>query len=89
MTDASNETLSQLTTRRILSNPSARSRDRTVAILQLHRGEIEAALAEGCSVMALWRAMSADGRITSTYQSFRKCVNRFILGKPLPPRRRR
>ena len=88
MNDTSNETLSQLIIRRILSNPNARSRDRTVAILQLYRGEIEAALAEGYSVLALWRAMTADGRITSTYQSFRKCVNRFILGKPLPPRRR-
>lgn len=88
MNSTSNETLSQLIIRRILSDPNARSRDRTVAILQLYRAEIEAALADGCSVLALWRVMTADGRITSTYQSFRKCVNRFILGKEIPLRRR-
>ncbi|MFD1627351.1 TraK family protein [Azospirillum griseum] len=88
MTSASNETLSQLIIRRIISDPNASSRDRTVAILQLYRAEIEAALTDGCSVLALWRVMTADGRITSTYQSFRKCVNRFILGKQPPARRR-
>lgn len=88
MNNPSNETLSQLIIRRILSDPNARSRDRTVAILQLYRAEIEAALADGCSVLALWRVMTADGRITSTYQSFRKCVNRYILGKKIPLRQR-
>ena len=89
MDETVEETLSQIISRRILADPNARSRSRNVAIMQVYRGEIETALADGCSVLAIWRAMTADGRVTSTYQSFRKCVNRFVLGKEPPPRRRR
>ncbi len=86
MNEEPKETLSQIIARRILSDPNARSRDRNVAIMNVYRGEIEAALSDGCSILAIWRAMTADGRVTSAYQSFRKCVNRVIFGKPAPKR---
>ncbi|WP_425485394.1 TraK family protein [Azospirillum oleiclasticum] len=74
--------------REILSNPNASPRARNVAVIRTYRADIEAALADGWSILETWRVMSADGRVTSAYQSFRKCVNRFILGKQPPPRRR-
>lgn len=89
MSCAERELLSEAISKRVLSDPNARSRDRNVAVLHVYRVEIEAALAEGWSILATWRAMRADGRVTSAYQSFRKCVNRFVLGKQPPPRRRR
>lgn len=82
------ETISERLRRKALIDPNATSRQRNLAVVQTYRAEIEAALVDGWSILATWRAMTADGRVTSTYQSFRKYVNRFILKKPVPPRRR-
>ncbi len=89
MEDAPYETITQALRRQALADPTASPRQKNLAVVHVYRSDIETALADGWSILATWRVMTADGRVTSTYQSFRKYVNRFILGKEPLPRRRR
>jgi methionine-rich copper-binding protein CopC len=89
MEDALYETITQALTRQALTDPMASSRQKNLAVVHVYRSDIETALADGWSILATWRVMSADGRVTSTYQSFRKYVNRFILEKTPPIRQRK
>lgn len=82
MDDIAKESLGERICKRILSDPSAPKSQKNRAAFLAYRDEIEAALADGWSILAVWRMMSDDGRITFTYQSFRKYVNRLIYKRP-------
>ena len=88
MEEYADETIAQRLRRKALTDPKATSRQRNLAVVHVYRQEIELALTDGWSILATWRIMTADGRVTSSYQSFRKYVNRFILGKPAERRSR-
>lgn len=81
MDDSVKESLGERICKRILSDPSAPKSQKNRAAFLAYRDEIEATLADGWSILAVWRMMNDDGRITFTYQSFRKYVNRLILKK--------
>lgn len=71
---------------------SARSGEKAVpspqnnrALVLALRAEIQGALDDGWSVLAIYETLNEEGAVLFSYQSFRLYVNRLLLGKA-PPR---
>lgn len=74
------KTLSERIADRVKSTATASSHVNRAVVLAL-RNEIQLALDDGWSVLAIYRALSEEGRITFSYQAFRRYVNQIHLGK--------
>lgn len=51
------------------------------AIVIALRTDIQGALNDGWSVLAIYKTLYEEGRLTFSYQAFRRHVNRLLLGK--------
>ena len=58
------------------------------AIILALRKDIQQALDDGWSVLAVYQTLYDEGRVTFSYQAFRRYVNQIHLGKPAPQKRR-
>ncbi len=47
-----------------------------------HPGSVQQALDDGWSVLAVHQTLYGEGRVTFSYQAFRRHVNQIHLGKP-------
>lgn len=45
------------------------------------RADIQQALSDGWSVLAIYQTLHDEGHVTFSYQAFRRYVNRLLLGK--------
>lgn len=50
------------------------------AIVLALRGDIQAALNDGWSVLAIYQTLHDEGKVNFSYQAFRRHVNRIFLG---------
>lgn len=59
------------------------------AVMLALRGDIQQALDDGWSVLAIYQTLHDEGQLTFSYQAFRRHVNRHLLGKqPAQPKQR-
>lgn len=58
------------------------------AIILALREDIQQALDDGWSVLAVHQTLHEEGRVTFSYQAFRRYVNQIHLGKPAVVTRR-
>ncbi|WP_165390058.1 TraK family protein [Kerstersia gyiorum] len=52
------------------------------AVMLALRDDIQQALDDGWSVLAIYQTLHDEGQLTFSYQAFRRHVNRHLLGKP-------
>lgn len=52
------------------------------AVILALRTDIQQAFDDGWSVLAVYQTLHDEGRVTFSYQAFRRHVNRLLLGKP-------
>ena len=81
------KTLSERIAERAKAKPSATPHANRAIVLAL-RKDIQQALDDGWSVRAVYQTLYDEGRLTFSYQAFRRYVNQIHLGKPLPTRHR-
>jgi hypothetical protein len=55
-------------------------RSNRAAVLAL-RSDIQQAINDGWSVLAIYQTLRDEGQVTFSYQAFRRYVNRLLLGK--------
>lgn len=55
-------------------------RSNRAAVLAL-RSDIQQAINDGWSVLAIYQTLHDEGQVTFSYQAFRRYVNRLLLGK--------
>lgn len=74
------KTLSERIADRVKNKTTASPHANRAVVLAL-RNDIQLALDDGWSVLAIYRALSDEGRIAFSYQAFRRYVNQIHLGK--------
>ncbi|WP_322063360.1 TraK family protein [Paraburkholderia sp. J63] len=80
-------TLTERIAARVLAQSSAPQSQLNRAVFLGVRNEVQRALDDGWSVLAVYRTLHADGRIAFSYQAFRRYVNTLIARKPNVPKR--
>lgn len=78
------KTLSERISARTGERPTPSPKSNRAVVLAL-RADIQGALDDGWSVLAIYETLNEEGAVLFSYQSFRLYVNRLLLGKPLPP----
>ena len=68
----------------------ARRGGKTRAVVVALRDEIQKAIDDGLSVMAIWKTLHADGSVQVGYHVFRRCVAKLLPrdakhGRAAPP----
>lgn len=58
------------------------------AIVLALRKDIQQAFDDGWSILAVYQTLYDEGRVTFSYQAFRRHVNRLLLGKTEPKKHR-
>jgi hypothetical protein len=74
------KTLSERIAERAREKSACTSHSNRAIILAL-RNDIQQALEDGWSVLAVYHTLYDEGRVTFSYQAFRRYVNRIHLGK--------
>lgn len=82
------KTLSERISARFGEKPVRPGKSVRSVVLAL-RAEIQGALDDGWSVLAIYETLSEEGAVSFSYQSFRLYVNQLVLGKISPPSSRR
>lgn len=87
------DSLSDRIAKRARDKPRSAPRSNRAVVLAL-RNDIQCALNDGWSVLAIYQTLADEGRVTFSYQAFRRYVNQIHLGraketgyKPSTPRR--
>jgi hypothetical protein len=75
-------TLSERIAKRVRTKSKYAPHNNLAAVLAL-RKDIQQALNDGWSVRAIHQTLHDEGRVTFSYQAFRRHVNRIHLVKPL------
>lgn len=75
------ESLSSRVARFVQTQPKRRSGRARAAVVAL-REEIQKALADGWSVMAIWRTLHAEGSVQVGYHAFRRYVAELLRTRP-------
>lgn len=78
------KTLSERISARTSEKPTPSPKSNRAVVLAL-RADIQGALDDGWSVLAIYETLNEEGAVLFSYQSFRLYVNRLLLGKVLPP----
>lgn len=72
------KSLSERIADRIRRNPAASVALRNRSIFLSLRNEIQQAYTDGWSMLAIWRTLHSEGRISFTYQAFRRYAHQLI-----------
>lgn len=80
------KTLSERIAERARMKSASAPRSNRAIILAL-RNDIQQALDDGWSVLAVYQTLYDEGRVTFSYQAFRRYVNQIHLGKPSAEKR--
>lgn len=78
-------TLTERIAARVLAQSSAPKSQLNRAVFLGVRSDVQRALDDGWSVLAVYRVLHEDGRIAFSYQAFRRYVNTLIARKPNMP----
>lgn len=71
-------TLSERIAERIQNKPAASTAARNRSTFLFLRKEIQQAYTDGWSLLAIWKTLSDEGRISFTYQAFRRYARQLI-----------
>jgi hypothetical protein len=74
------KTLSERISARTGEKPTPSPKSNRAVVLAL-RADIQGALDDGWSVLAIYETLNEEGAVLFSYQSFRLYVNRLLLGK--------
>lgn len=77
------KTLSERISARTGEKPAPSPKSNRALVLAL-RTDIQGALDDGWSVLAIYETLNDEGVVLFSYQSFRLYVNRLLLGKVVP-----
>jgi hypothetical protein len=77
------KTLSERISARTGEAPTPSPQSNRAVVLAL-RVDIQGALDDGWSVLAIYETLNEEGAVLFSYQSFRLYVNRLLLGKVVP-----
>lgn len=80
------KTLSERIAERVRDNAACASHSNRAIVLAL-RKDIQQAFDDGWSVLAVYQTLYDEGRLTFSYQAFRRHVNRILLDKAEPKKR--
>jgi Family of unknown function (DUF5338) len=70
----STQTLSERITARMLANPDCPPQHANRARFLVMRGQIQSALDDGWSMLAIYKTLHRDGAVQCSYQAFRRYV---------------
>jgi hypothetical protein len=74
-------TLTERIAARVLAQSTAPQSQLNRAVFLGMRNEVQRALDDGWSVLAVYRVLHEDGRVGFSYQAFRRYVNTLIVHK--------
>ncbi|KGW20484.1 hypothetical protein Y045_401 [Burkholderia pseudomallei MSHR2451] len=74
------KTLSERIAARVGTAPASTSHSNRAVVMAL-REDIQQAISDGWSILAIYRTLHDEGQVVFSYQAFRRHVNRLLLGK--------